>query len=211
MRTRSAGGDGWGHRNSMTASKLTLQELFDCVRQLSGSEGVTEEKKKELIHMIDLAFSWQRRMLEESKERAMDVIRQHYLKVMDDLRVRVLSERSTTLKVAEHFERMVDDQRSQMRIEPMTGLLRFDTFKEKLEFCLSANRREKSHGLGVVDISDFKRVNDTFGHEVGDLVIKRVARLLRDGVRADEAILGKERRREPRSSSSDEEILGRWG
>ena len=46
-----------------------------------------------------------------------------------------------------------------------------------------ADRYGHPVSLVLVDIDHFKRVNDTWGHEAGDAVLKQVARVLQDGVR----------------------------
>ena len=52
-------------------------------------------------------------------------------------------------------------------------------------------RRMRSRQLVVlvlVDVDKFKQVNDTYGHAAGDLLLKRVARQLRDTVRAHDTV-----------------------
>ncbi len=63
------------------------------------------------------------------------------------------------------------------RSDPLTGLPNRRAFEDKLaEF----ERSDAMLSLAICDIDHFKRVNDTYGHAVGDRVIKAVAQTLRD-------------------------------
>ena len=46
-----------------------------------------------------------------------------------------------------------------------------------------------SIGLGIVDIDDFKLVNDTYGHDMGDQIIRKVAMLLMGEFRSEDRII----------------------
>jgi len=65
--------------------------------------------------------------------------------------------------------------------DELTGLYNHRRFQEGLATELERGRRfEQSTGLVLMDIDDFKRVNDTYGHQTGDRVLADVARALRD-------------------------------
>jgi diguanylate cyclase (GGDEF)-like protein len=71
------------------------------------------------------------------------------------------------------------------RTDPLTGLWNRLHFGEQLEHKLSeADRHEQPLSLVLVDIDHFKTVNDTWGHEAGDAVLRQVSRILQDGVRS---------------------------
>ncbi|MFA6121054.1 MAG: GGDEF domain-containing protein [Sideroxydans sp.] len=69
--------------------------------------------------------------------------------------------------------------------DPLTGLpnRRFFDMSFRQEVAKGA-RNEHPLVLAIVDIDHFKRINDTFGHEVGDEVLKRIAQKLSESTRA---------------------------
>jgi len=66
----------------------------------------------------------------------------------------------------------------------LTGLTNHRTFQDRFRDMLERARR---HGhkaaLMLCDVDHFKKVNDTYGHPVGDEVLRRVARVLQDVAR----------------------------
>ncbi|MFB6240447.1 MAG: diguanylate cyclase domain-containing protein, partial [Gemmatimonadota bacterium] len=74
--------------------------------------------------------------------------------------------------------------RHQAYRDPLTGLANRRLLRETAEQTLAlAERHGRTAGLLYLDLSDFKQVNDTFGHDVGDLVLVAVADRLRELVR----------------------------
>lgn len=93
------------------------------------------------------------------------------------------------------FYTMVRDISDQKRAERdyLTDTLNRRGFDEHLEiFCASARRYRRALSLIFIDLDYFKRVNDCHGHEVGDEILRTVARELCNAVR-------------------DSDIVSRWG
>ena len=69
-------------------------------------------------------------------------------------------------------------------VDPLTGLFNRRYFHVRLEEELQRSRRhEIPLALLMMDIDDFKGVNDAYGHLAGDMVIKETAEILRRSVR----------------------------
>jgi diguanylate cyclase (GGDEF)-like protein len=72
--------------------------------------------------------------------------------------------------------RAIEENRVLAYYDSLTGLPNRLLFKERLEQALSAARRRREQvAICVFDVDGFKRINDSFGHDVGDLLIKQVA------------------------------------
>lgn len=68
--------------------------------------------------------------------------------------------------------------------DPLTRLYNQRMFWSLLEYEIGrAHRHEYRFGLMVIDLDDFKRVNDRYGHGFGDDYLRRVADLLQNGLR----------------------------
>ena len=64
--------------------------------------------------------------------------------------------------------------------DPLTGLGNHRHFHDRLEReLIEAERKGCSFSLCLIDVDDFKRVNDLFGHPAGDRVLSRLATTLR--------------------------------
>lgn len=71
----------------------------------------------------------------------------------------------------------------QINHDPLTGLLNRTTLKDQLSQAISAYQHSLVPAtLLAVDLDHFKTVNDRFGHDTGDVVLREVARLLKQHV-----------------------------
>jgi diguanylate cyclase (GGDEF)-like protein len=87
--------------------------------------------------------------------------------------------------MAVHNARLYSSVRTQAMCDELTGL-----FNRRYFFTVGRELWGKEAGLAIVlfDVDHFKSVNDTHGHDVGDLVLKTLARLCREQVREGEVL-----------------------
>ena len=82
--------------------------------------------------------------------------------------------------------RLYDRLEEQAITDGLTGLYNHRFFYDRLNAEVARARRYGLQlSLLMLDLDDFKRFNDTFGHQAGDRVLAEVGRILREQLRAD--------------------------
>jgi diguanylate cyclase (GGDEF)-like protein len=99
----------------------------------------------------------------------------------------------------------VEQARSLARYDSLTGLPNRNLFKEKLEEALKLSEAQRRLlAVMFLDLDHFKRINDTYGHGIGDLLLKTVAARLAAGVRTNES-------NRQSDSQGEDIVIGRFG
>ena len=77
----------------------------------------------------------------------------------------------------------------QAQTDPLTGLYNHRAFHERLRRALAnASRSHEAVSILMLDIDDFKRVNDIHGHGAGDEILRSLAETLKDAVRSSDVV-----------------------
>lgn len=69
--------------------------------------------------------------------------------------------------------------------DPLTNIYNRRKFSELLGLEMErVERYNRSLAVILLDIDHFKRINDTFGHDAGDYILKKISRLIRENIRS---------------------------
>jgi len=73
------------------------------------------------------------------------------------------------------------------QVDPLTGA--FNRRGLEIAFSVSDDGGEEPTSVVMVDVDHFKKINDEYGHAIGDEALKRVAGVLSSGLRAGDAVI----------------------
>lgn len=92
----------------------------------------------------------------------------------------------------EAFEKTLTELHKTATLDALTGAMTRKSFMSTLSALVDACRRERNT-LSVLfcDLNDFKAVNDTYGHEMGDIVLKAVVTRLKARLRDNRDFIGR--------------------
>ncbi|MFA6012376.1 MAG: diguanylate cyclase [Desulfobacteraceae bacterium] len=100
-------------------------------------------------------------------------------------------ERIILLAIEDITERKLAEEKiRQMAFhDSLTGLPNRKLFSDRLDIALAhAKRDKKTVGIVMIDLDNFKDVNDTYGHDAGDILLKAVAERLSGALRKSDTV-----------------------
>lgn len=112
-----------------------------------------------------------------------------YISILEEARRQLINSSYTMTSYILEQKRNIEQLKILAFYDEMTGLINYRKFLELLEKELARSKRYgNSFCLCLSDIDLFKRINDSYGHLVGDIVLKEVAAYLSDNLRASDTI-----------------------
>ncbi len=145
-------------------------------------EGAFNDERIEILKIISsqLAISLENATLYTNLERSEKELRKHH----DELET-LIEQRTAKLK-----EEIIERKKAQKLLEEMathdnlTGLANRKLFQSKLDSSLKLAKDNRFLlGILFIDLDGFKEINDTLGHDSGDMVLKTIAKRLLKTVR----------------------------
>lgn len=99
---------------------------------------------------------------------------------------KALSEKEQKIQVLK--KALADAERLSL-IDPLTGILNRRGLEVEVARALAqAQRQDAPLAVLFIDLDRFKSINDTHGHDIGDVVLREVATLLKNIVRASDIV-----------------------
>lgn len=87
-------------------------------------------------------------------------------------------------------KRLMESLRDSTLLDPMTGLHNRRFLEEYVETLVANVQRKRANvAILMLDLDYFKMVNDTYGHDAGDAVLKALSNVLKQSVRASDLVI----------------------
>lgn len=158
------------HNQSLIVDDLSQDFRFDCSQSIAFQERNIHSFISSPLSLGEYILGIVR--IESRKKNAFSMDELRLLRIFTDVGAAVL-------------ERAILFQKTKILAmnDALTGILLREPFLERLkEELMRARITESKLALGLLDVDDFKKINDTYGHSVGDLVLKKLAKILEEEV-----------------------------
>jgi diguanylate cyclase (GGDEF)-like protein len=169
-------------------AESTPETRSDLQRWVRGHLPLSTSHEQALLEAIDGVFLQHERLWQQSKQEAIQAVSVGFTERLNRVRQELSARDATVSSNSKYFEELVADLTDKVHRDPKTRLMNFRRFIEQLEAFLALEQRGRWCAVGLVDITSFKWYNDQLGHALGDKIIDRVARLLREQVRSEDLI-----------------------
>lgn len=170
-------------------------------KAVQGCHGRIVNELQDLLSLLkdeQSALENYNRVLEETHSRitsksaaSVDLLR-NAIGVLSDATGETMAQGKVTVEGVEAKSREMEDIRKELdeykriaNTDSLTRLFNRRAFDDRLASVYDSQRGRTTTALIVCDIDHFKRINDTFGHPVGDKILATVGNIIKTNVRKD--------------------------
>lgn len=154
-------------------SKCTINNISDYLSEIKDNKPLIKDGGKTCIFPL----------IDENKPAGaivaynpLDKLNENEVKYLEQLSVQA----STTVNKAKEYMKILENA----TLDALTGLNNRHLFHQRLSEATANAKRQKTNLCCIMtDIDFFKSVNDTYGHAIGDLVLKTVAKTIKKELR----------------------------
>lgn len=165
--------------NTADVLQKRLTEALSRVQRLAGTMSVDASQHAEQVEAAGKRIHAASGNVEQLHQALLDGMTQ-ILAANDRLQTQLTDVESKL----EEQSRQIETQLAEARIDSLTGVANRRAFDEELTRRLAEWRRRHSPmSLMLVDIDNFKQVNDRYGHQAGDAVLRETAKVLENTMR----------------------------
>ena len=169
--------------------KLVIKSIVDSLNSLSDSE--TSIVSTLNAHVTDIENIAQLDNIDEITEKLSQLsrdLKSTIVKVKREIN-KTRKELEKSAQTINHLKEELEKLKEKTIIDELTQILNRRGIMEFLTREYARSKRFKSPlSVLMIDIDDFKKVNDTYGHTVGDKVLKTIAQILKTKLRATDVV-----------------------
>ena len=157
------------HKETFILTETELKESFDEEKDTKSAVAVPLLGKEGLMGII---------YLEHTKENYFQTDIKRYLNTL-----------AIAIRLALENARLYSKLEEMALIDGLTGLYNRMFFNKEIQNCMENYRRfSLPFVLVILDLDHFKKVNDTYGHLCGDMVLQRISNLIKMEIRKDDFV-----------------------
>jgi two-component system, cell cycle response regulator len=162
-------------------------EHFNCVCE-------TFLEREGYFHHNDLSISWVREILKRPlHERNVIIQPPHGTEKIFQISIQSIPTTSMYVINLIDITESIKNQKNlqeKMNHDPLTGAYNRTYFEQNITSFIEHNKRQgKINAIAFLDIDHFKNINDTYGHNIGDQVLKEFVMLIQNSLRQTDTLI----------------------